>query len=128
MGERAGINSCPQYLVDYVSESGDLAGLAAASASNSSAEQLSWHTDRSLLYLVPQRVDLTNTSQPAILFFRSAEDRQKARLKLTVNGETRYQKTFVGLKPPEMQRIALDLGSCQLKPGDHALWTLEDIT
>lgn len=115
-------------LVDYVSESGDLAGRAAASKERPHPQPFTWQADPSLLYLVPQKLDLAHTAEPAILYFRSATDRQKARLKLTVNGETRYQKVFIGLKPPEMQRIALDLNTCQLKPGDHAQWTLEDIT
>ena len=53
--------------------------------------------------------------KPAVIYFRSAAQREHATL--TINAETEtsttvlFKKTYGSLKPPEMERIVLDTAS-----------------
>ena len=139
-------------LVDYVSESGSIAGERAALLcsgtafeGNTASERTAaaeYHTaelarlapyltevqpaelrknsaeipiyaDKTLLYQTPARI--VPDGKQAVLYFRSAAQREQA--VLTITAETKkgkvvlFQKTFRSLKPPEMERIIVDTAS-----------------
>lgn len=139
-------------LVDYVSESGSIAGERAALLCSGTAFEgntaagrnpaAEYHTaelgkiepfltevqpatlrknsaeipicaDKTLLYQTPARI--APDGNQAVLYFRSAAQREQA--VLTITAETKkgkvvlFQKTFRSLKPPEMERIIVDTAS-----------------
>lgn len=114
-------------LVDYVSESGEAAGRAAAdyarrSAAGTGAASASLLGPRGgrilrlkagpgFLYAVPQFLDLDRKG-PATIYFRSnATIRELARVTLRAGGTEVLGKRYAALRPPEMERLELDLGS-----------------
>ena len=124
-------------LVDYVSESGSIAGERAAllcsgtafegntaSERTAAAEvqqaalrknpaEIPICADKTLLYQTPARI--APDGKQAVLYFRSAA--QRAQAVLTITAETKtdskilFKKTFRLLKPPEMERIIVDTAS-----------------
>ena len=71
------------------------------------------YADKTLLYQTPARI--VPDGKQAVLYFRSAAQREQA--VLTITAETKkgkvvlFQKTFRSLKPPEMERIIVDTAS-----------------
>ncbi|UTC83903.1 NAD(P)/FAD-dependent oxidoreductase [Treponema denticola] len=125
--EAAGLFSCGNALhvndlVDYVSESGEIAGEAAADFAlkmRTGAEKLlslkiSAKTKKLLplniigkiLYVVPQKID-TEAEGSIIFYFRAAEEIQNTRLSLKADGKTVFERKYEELKPPEMERFIL---------------------
>ena len=139
-------------LVDYVSESGSIAGEQAALLCSGTAfegntaagrsqsteyriaaltriepyftelqpaelcknpAEIPIYADKTLLYQTPARI--VPDGKQAVLYFRSAAQREQA--VLTITAETKkgkvvlFQKTFRSLKPPEMERIIVDTAS-----------------
>jgi len=107
-------------LADYVSESGALAGRTAARwALDGYRERnlVPLKAASGLLYIVPQFIDI-EASGRAVVFFRSgATLRQPVRLvgravsSASPEGREFFGRTYRALRPPEMERIELDLAS-----------------
>ena len=99
-------------LVDYVSESGSIAGERAAALRKNPTE-IPIYADKTLLYQTPARI--APDGNQAVLYFRSAAQREQA--VLTIRAETKtgsktlFKKTYRSLKPPEMERIIVDTAS-----------------
>jgi len=104
-------------LVDYVSESGEAAGSAAmlyASTQLCMRKERFFalvSADESLLYIVPQRLNIDELDSPVIFYFRSSKETDIARLSVTLNGKEIFSKMYPRLRPPEMERLSLDLKS-----------------
>jgi len=119
-------------LVDYVSESGETAGRAAAqwaTAGQVGARERSFAdvvTDDSLLYIVPQKLNVNAIETPTVLFFRSKEDMVKARLKVTLDGNEVFAKTYQRLRPPEMERLEMDFKAMNVMGGSKICFTLSE--
>ncbi len=96
-------------LVDYVSESGALAGAAAAEPVRADRTVVDVVTQGDIRYVVPQRVDITSDLSQVILYFRSARVLKDAVVTVTVGSAEVYRKKYAFLKPPEMERLSLDL-------------------
>ncbi|MGI5979212.1 MAG: NAD(P)/FAD-dependent oxidoreductase [Oscillospiraceae bacterium] len=111
-------------LVDYVSESGAAAGAAAADYSVRTRELVDLSADADFLYAVPERLDTAADLSRTVVFFRSRDVREKSLVTVRVNGETVFTKKYQRLKPPEMERIELDL-SC-VQPGDSVTLELQE--
>lgn len=111
-------------LVDYVSESGDGAGSAAADYCEAARSLVAVVPGKDMLYAVPERLDLNSSLEKTVLFFRSRDVREKTRLDVLINGESVFHKTYVRLKPPEMERIEVDMSS--VKPGDSIALELKE--
>ena len=102
-------------LVDYVSESGSIAGERAAAQDElcKNPAEIPIYTDKTLLYQTPARI--APDGKQAVLYFRSAA--QRAQAVLTITAETKtdskvlFKKTYRSLKPPEMERIIVDTAS-----------------
>lgn len=99
-------------LVDYVSESGLLAGKAAAHYQGEAPKSIELAADSSLLYLVPQRIrrETCAGGDKAILYFRSREERKSAVFQILSGDKVLFEKKYRNLKPPEMERLELDAG------------------
>lgn len=110
-------------LADYVSESGQIAGARAAqkftqtdiSTTNNNDNSIPLCVDKTLLYQVPARIDMTGDT--AVLFFRSAKNRENSTLIIRAhnknngieNSKIIFKKKYAFLKPPEMERITLKI-------------------
>ena len=118
-----GIYSCGNALhvndlVDFVSESGETAGRNAAFRTPKKRQFASIEPGEGIAYCVPQRIDLTDENQKAIVYFRSRQVYTKTCLQVIANGKCVYEKKYSHLRPPEMERIAIDFADFDLNPGD----------
>ena len=111
-------------LVDYVSENAAAAGANAARYKTAPRSLLELKADASLLYLVPQVLDLNRDNSKTTLYFRSREPLDGASLKLTVDGKEVFAKKYAFLRPPEMETLTLDLSAYGLTPHSSAEFRL----
>lgn len=127
MTSSRGVFSCGNALhvndlVDYVTESGALAGAAAAKAagevdffSNKTPDKYSCivASNQDFLYVVPQRISNVTVSakehEKVTIYFRSKKDENKVNVKLLYKDIVIYTKVYDKLKPPEMERIEINL-------------------
>jgi thioredoxin reductase len=136
-----GIFSCGNALlvndlVDYVSESGETAGRAAATwaledrnitALPDSGNYAEFKGDERFLCLMPQRLDITGVDEDAALFFRSRDERGKTLVKI-YSGETEiFSRRYNRLNPCEMERITLSLKDTGIRAGDTIKLTMSEI-
>lgn len=111
MTEVEGLFSCGNALhvndlADYVSESGVIAGKAAARFHKEAVSCLSVEMDPSIQYVVPQKVK--NGAEGSVIFyFRSRETVKNAVLKISLGGQEIYHKKYSILRPPEMERLEI---------------------
>lgn len=118
-----GIFSCGNALhvndlVDYVSESGELAGKAAADYRYQPKELITFTIGKDFLYFVPQQISISQVSKMATFYFRSSEVLKKAVVTIKSNGKPIYEKKYSYLKPPEMETIKLDMSQFHLTKED----------
>ncbi|MEG2936481.1 MAG: FAD-dependent oxidoreductase, partial [Clostridium sp.] len=71
-------------LVDYVSESGEVAGKAAAEYSKGRRIIAKVNCGENILYEVPQILDLENMKDKTVMFFRADKDMGSSELRVTV--------------------------------------------
>ena len=112
-------------LVDYVSESGEIAGLAAAFQERYPRWLLPVECDASLLYVVPQRLCRNCTETERTFFFRAAQDMDNATLVVTKGENTLLKKKFAHLRPPEMERLPILFTEEQLSGNEPIRFHLE---
>ena len=113
-------------LVDYVSESGEIAGKAAADPARKSRGLVPVECDSSLLYVVPQRVDRNAGQQERVFFFRCSQDMDHATLTITKGATTLVTKQYAHLRPPEMERLPLVFTAEQLSGCEPLRFHLEE--
>jgi NADPH-dependent 2,4-dienoyl-CoA reductase/sulfur reductase-like enzyme len=112
-------------LVDYVSESGETAGRAAAQRAHDVERSLAkLKADDSLLYIVPQWINVNDLAAPAVVYFRPRAEMGRTRLTVTLNGHEAYAKTYQRLRPPEMERLELDFKTMNVKRGSMVNFSL----
>lgn len=114
-------------LVDYVTESGETAGAAAAAYRGQARTLLPVECDGNILYEVPERIDLAHLAEKTVFFFRSREERGRTRLSVTADGREIYTKSYRALRPPEMERIELSLQGCGLTAESRILLSLTEV-
>ncbi|MBU9734905.1 NAD(P)/FAD-dependent oxidoreductase [Diplocloster agilis] len=135
MTQVPGVFSCGNALhvndlVDYVSESGEMAGrYAAAYAADGtdSGEHIAFKTDDSFLYLVPQQLRLEDRDKKGVLYFRSRNARRNAVFTMSINGKTAYTRKYGQLKPPEMERLEIDFGKYPIQKGDELRFEIKEV-
>lgn len=100
-------------LVDYVSESGEIAGQAAAlhalDPGGRKADHLPLTIQGGIHYTVPCCLNMAVGGE-AVIYFPSSRTIRDAEITLTAGGETVLTKKYLVLQPPEMERVVLDLG------------------
>lgn len=110
-----GVYSCGNALhvndlVDYVSQSGETAGQNAALYDPHREQTLIPVTaGEGLLYAVPQRLNLQSDNSAVTLYFRSRQNLGRCRLVITADGRELFTRNYPFLRPPEMERLTLDL-------------------
>lgn len=113
-------------LVDYVSESGEIAGKNAALYDGKNAKYAFVRPDDNLLYVVPQRLNLSADNSETVIYFRSKEVRGKSVVTVKADGKTVLQKKYPFLRPPEMERLKADFSSFPLKENSVVEITVEE--
>ena len=112
-----GVYSCGNSLhvndlVDYVSESGEIAGKNAAVRKNDiKRELIDVSPDNNIMYVVPSRIDLNSDLEKIILYFRSSGVFENKRLVIKSGERIIYTKKYSALRPPEMERVVINLGN-----------------
>lgn len=110
----SGIFSCGNALhvndlVDYVSESGELAGKSAALYTGASVRKdISVSISDKFLYIVPQKIDLNADNSDTTVYFRSRDILDNCVLKINIDGKEVYSKKYPFLRPPEMEKLSLN--------------------
>jgi len=104
-------------LVDYVSESAEIAGKAAAQYSSERTEYVNIEADSSLLYCVPQRLNINNLGNTT-MYFRSREILENAEFEIYLGDKVCFSKKYRHLKPPEMERLVIDFSKYEIQNGD----------
>jgi len=116
-------------LVDYVSESGEIAGAGAAAFAKQQQE-----TDRTtiplkagdkVLYIVPQALDLKVRNDKTIVYFRSREILDKSVFRIKSGDRVVYEKKFPFLRPPEMEKLVVNFDQAELCPNDQLTAEIE---
>ena len=101
-------------LVDYVSDTGDKAGAAAARYALTGAcgqnrrRLVPFRAGQGVRYVVPQYIDPDSPEEP-LIFFRSSESLEDVRVRITSGSEIVLEKAYPVLRPPEMERIRAEL-------------------
>ncbi len=126
-----GIFSCGNALhvndlVDYVSESGETAGKAAAEYAGKQRKRMDITVGKNLLYVVPQMLDLNADNKNVTVYFRSKDVFNGASLKLTIDGKEVFSKKYAYLRPPEMERLSFDFTAYGLSEGSKAEFSIEE--
>jgi thioredoxin reductase len=146
-----GIFSCGNALqvndlVDYVSESGEAAGKAAArwaledggkisggnsiAADKNAAPQTEdgnyaqFRTDENFLCMAPQHLDLSGLEEETVLFFRPRDERGKTLVRIRAGDAELFSRRYNRLKPPEMERVTLRLRNSGITAGDTITLTM----
>jgi len=114
-------------LVDDVSDSGDIAGAAAARfalrapGAEDEARRIPLKAGSGFLYAVPQLVDTGRPGAIDVHFRTNATIREGAKVWIRAGDRVIAQKRFVALRPPEAERLSLD----PTKLGDASTLVLE---
>lgn len=95
-------------LVDYVSESGDVAGANAAHYAKKARKEIAVNASAALLYAVPQKLDLNADNSQTILYFRSREILNGCTFKIRIDDKEVFSKKYPFLRPPEMEKLVID--------------------
>lgn len=96
-------------LADYVSESGEIAGKAAALSQTAPRQIEKIAYDKQLLYVVPEMIDFAKAANDVIFYFRSRDIASNKTLRVFLDEEEVFKRIYATLKPPEMERIKLSL-------------------
>jgi len=95
-------------LVDYVSESAEIAGRESVLKKNE-RKLIDINIEGNILYVVPQMIDINNIKEKTIMYFRSSKILENQVLKIFDNDKEIFSKQYNELRPPEMERIVLKL-------------------
>ena len=131
MTDVPGVFSCGNALhvndlVDHVSLNAAIAGRNAALYKKAPRRTLPVNADRSLLYFVPQTLDLNADNANVTVYFRSREPLDGAAVVIRKDGEEVFRKKFAFLRPPEMETFDFDFASLSLTPETALNVTIEE--
>lgn len=101
-------------LVDYVSQSGEIAGANAAHYSKHEKKEIEIKSSNALLYAVPQKLNLKADNSNTVIYFRSRNEINNCTFKITKDGEEVFKKKYTFLRPPEMERLLIDFDKMNL--------------
>lgn len=112
-------------LVDYVSESGEIAGENAAKYVKSERKEIPVKTGERLLYAVPQKLNLNCDNRQTVLYFRSRDILDGCIFKITLDGKTIFSKKYPFLRPPEMEKLLIDFSQYSLSENSEIQLDIE---
>jgi thioredoxin reductase len=134
-------------LVDYVSESGEIAGRSAAlyaagrnenfaggectgggiAGRSTSGGTAGITGDGGFLCMTPQWLDLDRLEDEVTVFFRAKNERGKTLVRArTSGGGELFSRNYNRLRPPEMERLVLKVKGAGLRGGDWINFTMEE--
>lgn len=99
-------------LVDYVSESGELAGKSAAEYAKEQAlgiVQIPTDAEGEVAYVVPQFVRQADLHKKVTFYFRCKRTLGESELVVKSGSRVIYKRNFLQVRPPEMERLTIDL-------------------
>jgi thioredoxin reductase len=127
-------------LVDYVSESGETAGRAAAAFAARGGDPAAFGyaeicPDKDILAVTPQLVNLGTLEDTITVFFRVREERSSVRVRFVLETAQTgaknagpielFSRKYQRLRPPEMERVTLNLKNLTLPEGGRITLTVE---
>lgn len=109
-----GIYSCGNALhvsdvADLVSETGELAAKSVLNISTGARQLIPITHSSNISYVVPSHIDIKKPIDRVICYFRSSVCLSDQKLNVNVNGVVYSSKLLRHVRPPEMERITLDL-------------------
>ncbi len=106
-------------LVDYVSESGKCAGESAAAylSHNNNRELNTIVYSKDFLYAVPQQIDTKSKNKQLTMYFRVKDIKENATVEINYHEKTIFKKKYKHLRPPEMERVLLNLDDIKFFQG-----------
>jgi NADPH-dependent 2,4-dienoyl-CoA reductase/sulfur reductase-like enzyme len=122
-------------LVDYVSESGETAGRAAAAFAACKEGPAPRYVEicpsKDILAVTPQLLNLDTIEERISMFFRVREEYASAYVRFTLehSGEPIefFSRTYQRLRPPEMERVILSLSNITLSEHKRITITVEPV-
>lgn len=112
-------------LVDYVSESGEIAGNS-ISNNNLIRKLIPLNISDNLLYLVPQYININKPMENTIIFFRSKKICENAKLTMIVDGVEVFSKKYRKILPPEMERLVIDFSQFKINLNSKVEFKLKE--
>lgn len=103
-------------LVDYVSESGELAGTSAAEYAKEQKVgivQIPTEAAEETAYVVPQCVRQEDLQKKVTFYFRCKRTMGESELTIKSGSRIIFQKHFLAVRPPEMERIVVDFSKAE---------------
>lgn len=103
-------------LVDYVSESGELAGASAAEYAKEQKigiVQIPTEAEGETAYVVPQCVRQEDLRKKVTFYFRCKRTVGESELVVRSGNNVIFQKHFLAVRPPEMERILVDFSKAK---------------
>lgn len=103
-------------LVDYVSESGELAGRSAAEYAEKHGTgivKIPTEARGEVSYVVPQCIRQEDLQRKIVFYFRSKKTLGKSELVIKTGSRVISKKMFSAVRPPEMERIVIDLSKTE---------------
>lgn len=113
-------------LVDYVTESAVEAGRNSAHLADKPRELVNIGVGEGLLYAVPSALDQNAALDDVTLYFRASRVMRNAVLRLRVDGQDVFKKTYSILRPPEMERLKLNFAQYGLTKDSKVSLSLEE--
>jgi len=98
-------------VVDYISESGEIAGRSAARYMSGDRRLTSLNASKDFLYCTPQYLDVDMLHNDTIICFRTREPHENAVVKLYIDGKEAFSQEFTSLRVPETERIRVNINT-----------------
>jgi len=95
-------------MVDYISESGEIAGRSAARYIERERHLVEIQTSKDFLYSVPQYIDFDMQRGETTILFRAQNIRENVNVKVYVDNKEIFSQEFLTLRPQEAKRIVVD--------------------
>jgi hypothetical protein len=115
-----GVFSCGNALhvsdvADMVSETGEIAAASTSLDNQSPRNLIPIKTNEALAYVVPSHLDVNKPLDGVVFYFRSRDCLTKQKLTLLVDGVSVMTRKYKQVRPPEMERLKLDLSKNAIK-------------
>ena len=114
-------------LVDYVSESGEIAGKNASKKSGNEKLHIKIDVSDNILYVVPQKIDLNKNNEEITIYFRVKKVLAKSEINVIIDGVEILNKKYLGLKPPEMERLKINFSQLNVKENSKIEMILREV-
>jgi len=98
-------------LVDYISESGEIAGRNAARYMARERKLTNIKVSKDFLFCAPQYLDVDMLHNEATFFFRTRETRENVTVKVYADGVEVHSSNFLTIRKQEVERLAVSFNT-----------------